>query len=97
MVPCLVEAVNGTRLPLGTTTKNSEILEYGPIAHDGTHPPLGVLVAVRATKWKMIVAFPVLSTVTDSEFGARLAEDSWNLVIHQIAGCTPLPFPQLFL
>jgi len=66
-------------------TKNSEILETGPIAALGTHPPLGVEVAVSATKWKLIVAFPVFWTETLRELGLKVAEASWNLVIHHIA------------
>lgn len=73
-------------MPLGATTKNSEILEIAPSDDAGTHPPLGVEVAVIATIWKIIVAFPVLSTVTLREFGERFAAVSWNRVICHIAG-----------
>lgn len=79
-------------------TKNSEMRDAGPIGLLGTQPPLGVDVAVSARKWKIIVALPVLSTVTPSELGVRLAEVSWNRVIHQIADGIPFPpVPQLFL
>ena len=72
-------------VPFGAITKNSEFFEIAPIAVLGIHPPLGVEVAVRAVMWKIIVALPVLSTVTLSEFGVRLAAVSWNFVISQIS------------
>jgi len=85
MAPILVDDVRASIVPLGATTKNSEFLETGPIAVLGIHPPLGVFVDVRATMWKMIVAFPVLETDTLKELGLKLAEVSWNLVMYQMA------------
>jgi hypothetical protein len=80
-----VSDVRASRLPFGATTKNSEFLEIGPKGVLGIHPPPGVSVDVRATMWKMIVAFPVLDTETLRAPGLRLAEVSWNLVMYQIA------------
>lgn len=65
---CLLEAVMGIMLPLGTTTKNSDVFDTAPRAMFGTHPPLGVEVEVNATKWKSTVAFPVFLTVMLREF-----------------------------
>jgi len=59
IVPCLVDAVSASRVPFGATTKNSEILDAGPMTVLGTQPPLGVEVDVSVTIWKMTVAFPV--------------------------------------
>ena len=83
-VPFQLDEVSGIKLAFGATTKNSEIFETGPIAKLGTHPPLGVVVAVSATMWKITVAFPLFVTETLSEFGLRLAEVSWKLVSYQI-------------
>jgi len=86
MAPILVSEVRASRVPFGATTKNSEFLEIEPPKGVlGIHPPLGVSVEVRATMWKMMVAFPVLDTETLRAPGLRLAEVSWNLVIYQIA------------
>lgn len=82
-------------MPFGTTTKTSEILEIGPIAVLGTHPPLGVDVDVTTTMWNMIVAFPVLSTVTLRELGERLADVIWKCIMSQVASQElPLLVPQ---
>ncbi len=59
IIPRLVEAVTGTRLPLGRTTKNSEILDTGPNGVEGTHPPLTLAVEVSAANLKSAVAAPV--------------------------------------
>jgi len=95
IVPCFVEEVSASMVPFGVITKNSEFFEIDPSAVLGTHPPLGVVVEVRATMWKIIVALPVFSTYTLSEFGVSVADVSWNLVISQIASLS-LPFPVLF-
>lgn len=84
MVPCLVEEVSAISDPLGATTKNSEFFDIGPIAELGIHPPLGVVDEVRATKWKIIVAFPTFETETESDVGLRVADVSWNFVMYQI-------------
>jgi len=84
MAPSLLFSFNGTRVPLGITTKNSEVLAIGPIGVS-VHPPLGVVVPVRATMWKMIVALPLFQTDTERELGVKLAAVSWNRVMSQMA------------
>jgi hypothetical protein len=81
IAPSLLIADIASIVPFGVTTKNSESFEIAPSATLGTHPPLGVEVPVRATMWKMTVAFPLFSTETLSEFGVRLAAVSWNFVM----------------
>jgi len=51
----------------------------------GIQPPLGELVEVRASMWKITVAFPLFHTDTSRVFAVRLAELIWNLVMYQIA------------
>ena len=85
MAPCLLDEVRANIVPFGTTTKNSEFFETGPMAELGTHPPLGLVVEVRATMWKMIVALPLFHTETLRESGFKLAEVSWNLVMSHMA------------
>ena len=87
--PSFVDAVIGTRLPFGATTKNSEVFETAPIASLGTQPPLSVEVAVRDTILKTIVEFPLLCTVTFSKPELKLAEVISKLVMSRVASLAP--------
>jgi len=63
--------VRGTKLPFGTGTKNSEIFDIDPNEDDGTHPPLMLVVDVRAASLKLTVAAPVFCTVIRIELGVK--------------------------
>jgi hypothetical protein len=88
MAPCLFDEVMARSVPFGTTTKNSEFFDIGPMAELGTHPPLGDVVEVTAIMWKMIVALPLFQIETLRESGLKLAEVSWNLVMSHMASET---------
>ncbi len=70
---CLLDAVKATMLPFGTITKNSEVFDSAPMAMFGSHPPLGVDVEVKATRWRSTVAFPVFLMVKLRELCERAA------------------------